>query len=587
MAMSTLQCCPVSVASFSLLGSRPLRQILAGAASIPWLGRLINRIATNTIARATSPRPRPYSLWWPEGCEGERLVDGQANGPITDYASWPSLTDRRFSARHLAPASEATIRQLPFDAPYDRASGSIGAITALFARPRDASGQPLMATDRSSVLFMFFAQWFTDSVLRIDPRDRRRNTSNHDVDLCQIYGLYEHETRCLRSGEGGRLRSRQINGQEFPDGLGERDANGRWQVKAIYRCDEDAQGNPIKGRGLFPHGSSTWVRRALEASFRPGNFSQEEVERRLDSLYATGLERGNSSVGYVALSLVFLREHNRICDALRSHYGWEDDERLFQTARMINICLLLKLTVEEYINHIAGQRIFRLDPGFAEQQSWYRTNWIALEFDLLYRWHGLVPDSLIVNGETVSADAYRWNNSLLEQLGVTSVVNAASLQAAGRIGLFNNPVFLMESEYQTIRMGRDFRLRSFNDYREAFGYRRLSSFEQLTRDADLAARLQQLYGTIDQLELVVGLFAEQPPEGGLFGDLMRTMVAYDAFTQIYTNPLLSRAIHTSEHLTPYGMQLIAATTSITALVQRNVSDPELVRASLEVSFAGS
>lgn len=75
---------------------------------------------------------------------------------------------------------------------------------------------------------------------------------------------------------------------------------------------------------------------------------------------------------------------------------------------MINICLLLKLTVEECINHIAGQPIFRLDPGLAERQNWYRTNWIALEFDLLYR----------------------WNNSLLEELGLISVVNAASQQAA-------------------------------------------------------------------------------------------------------------------------------------------------------------
>lgn len=204
---------------------------------------------------------------------------------------------------------------------------------------------------------------------------------------------------------------------------------------------------------------------------------------------------------------------------------------------MINICLLLKLTVEECINHIAGQPIFRLDLGLAERQNWYRTNWIALEFDLLYR----------------------WNNSLLEELGLTSVVNAASQQAAGRISLFNNPVFLMESEFRTIQMGRDFRLRSFNDYREAFGYRRLLSY-------------QQLYGPIDNLELVVGLFA----------DLMRTMVAYDAFTQIYTNPLLSQAIHRSEHLTAYGLQLLNDTTSITDLVQRNVSPGETVLASLEV-----
>jgi len=250
-------------------------------------------------------------------------------------------------------------------------------ITALFARPRDASGRCVMTPDRSSVLFMFFAQWFTDSVLRIDPRDRRRNTSNHDVDLCQIYGLNETATRCLRSGEHGRLRSQLINGQEFPDYVGERGADGSWQVKSIYA-------------GLSPHGNTDWVRQSLKWSFRPGSLSEEEIDRRLAGLYATGLERDN-----------------RICAELERRYDWTDDVRLFQTAWMINICLLLKLTVEEYINHIAGQRIFRLDTGFAEHQNWYRTNWIALEFDLLYRWHGLVPDSLSVNGTEVTADQYR------------------------------------------------------------------------------------------------------------------------------------------------------------------------------------
>lgn len=437
-----------------------------------------------------------------------------------------------------------------------------------------------MTTDRSSVLFLFFAQWFTDSVLRIDPYDRRRNTSNHDVDLCQIYGLVEHETLCLRSSAHGHLRSQLINGQVFSDGLGERGDDGVWRVKECYRCDEDDQGRPLPGRGLYPHGSTTWVRQALIGSFRPGRFSEVELNERLDKLYATGLERGNSSVGYVVLSLVFLREHNRICDELRRRYRWDDDERLFQTARMINICLLLKFTVEEYINHIAGQRIFRLDPSFAERQSWYRTNWIALEFDLLYRWHGLVPDSLMVNGDMVSAGVYRRNNSLLEQLGVTGVVNAASQQPAGRISLFNNPVFLMEAEFRTVQMGRDFRLRSFNEYREAFGLRPLQRFDQLTADADLAARLQELNGSMDQLEMVVGLFAKDPPEGGLFGDLMRTIVAYDAFTQIYTNPLLAQAIHRPEHLTAYGLELLEATTSITDLVQRNVPSGEVVDASL-------
>jgi prostaglandin-endoperoxide synthase 2 len=88
----------------SLLSSRQVRGLLAWVSSIPLLSGLINRIATNSIAGATKPRPRPYSLWWPANSQGARSATDQTNGPITDYASWPSLTDRSFSARHLAPA---------------------------------------------------------------------------------------------------------------------------------------------------------------------------------------------------------------------------------------------------------------------------------------------------------------------------------------------------------------------------------------------------------------------------------------------------------------------------------------------------
>ena len=554
-----------------LIRSRLLRRVLGWASSIPWLGKHVNRLLTNLIANSTTPRPRPFSLWSPVA-----VATGGPSGPISDYTSWPALTDRQFSARHLPPASKSNIAALPDDAPSGQ--GGWGPVTSLFARGE------VMQADRSSVLFMFFAQWFTDSVLRTDPDDRRKNTSNHDVDLCQIYGLYEHQARCLRSHSGGRLSSQIINGEEYPDYLGERNEAGEWQVKTKYSC-LDSEGRVIPSQGLYPHGNTEWVKAALDKSFPPGTLTPEQRDARLDRLYATGLERGNSSVGYVALSTIFLREHNRICQELSSipDLDWkDDDERLFQTARMINTCLLLKLTIEDYINHIAGDSLFRFDPSFAEDQPWYRTNWMALEFNLLYRWHGLVPDHLIVNDAIVKHSFYRWNNELLEARGVASIIGNASAQTAGRISLGNNPDFLMGAEYQTIKMGRDFRLQSYNEYRQNFGLAKLRDFTELTKDKSLRQKLETLYGDIDTLELVVGLFAEDPQPGALFGSLMLIMVAYDAFTQIYTNPLLSRAIYTAETLTAYGLELIDTTSRIDDLVRRNLSADSSLLAKLGV-----
>ena len=508
------------------------------------LGSVANRWAINHFASATAARPRPFSLW-----SHADAATPSAPDYVSDYTSWPSLVDRRFSARHLPPADPAYVAGLPRDAGFDPQTGQLGDVTSLFARTG------AMLPSRSSALFAFFAQWFTDSVLRFDSRDRRKNTSNHDIDLCQIYGLTDATTRSLRAFTGGRLTSRLIDGEELPDSLCEPDGAGDWRVKAKYT-------------GI--------VSDAVVDQFLSG-FPKDRKEK----LYATGLERGNSSIGYVAVNTIFLREHNRLCGELARRNPRWDDERLFQTARAINIVLLLKLVVEDYINHILGAKLFRLDTRFAEGERWYRPNWIAAEFDLLYRWHGLMPDELLVNGAKLDHWAYRNHNALLEQVGLATVIDAASRAPAGRIGLFNSPRFLWLAEARAIEMGRSFRLRPYNEYRERFGLRRLRGLDDLSRDPTTQARLAALYPRgIDQVEFLVGIFAEDRDGPELFGELLTRMVAYDAFTQIFPNPLLAEAIHDARTFSAYGMEVIEATDTIQTLVDRNLKPGTKARAKL-------
>ena len=60
--------------------------------------------------------------------------------------------------------------------------------------------------------------------LRTHPSDPRMNTSNHEIDLCQIYGLTESTAEILRSKSRGKLRCNDIKGGMFPEKLF--DANG-------------------------------------------------------------------------------------------------------------------------------------------------------------------------------------------------------------------------------------------------------------------------------------------------------------------------------------------------------------------------
>jgi prostaglandin-endoperoxide synthase 2 len=494
--------------------------------------RMLSRHYINKLASAIAPRPRAFSLWSP--VPTQTPADPRVRNYITDYSSWPGLTNKTFSGRHLAPDDYGEYTStLPEDAAYT--PHAPGNVTALFARDK-------MKTSRSSLLFPFFAQWFTDSILRVNKRDRRTNSSNHDIDLCQIYGLTEERCRTLREKTGGRLRSQFLRNEEFPDYLYERH-EGEWRIRAPYR-------------GVI---SDDEARDALEG-FDPN---------LREKFYATGLERGNQSIGYVLVSTLFLREHNRLAAELASQHPNWDDERLFQTARVINIVILMKLLIEDYINHIVGHHVFILDHEFAEQQLWYRANWIAIEFDMLYRWHGLAPDHIQLAGSTVHPKHFRNNNALFEQHGVASLLQAVSTQPAGAAQLGNTPAYLHGAEYANIKMGRDFRLHPYNAYRKHFGLKPYTSFDDFPCAPELRGRLQQMYGTIDRLEYVVGIFAEEPEDGLLFGELLNHMVAYDAFTQIFSNPLLSVNVYGARTFTEWGLEQIGSTRCIQDLANRN------------------
>src|ERR1700687_5349007 len=259
---------------------------------IPPVRTAASRLGINYYAYATTPRPRALSM-------------------AGDYTSWLSLTDRTFTGRHLPPAATRT-EDLPSEED----------VTALYRR-----GAGVKSTD-TSVMFMFFAQWFTDSFLRTSRDDFRKNTSTQEIDLCQIYGLSADKTNMLRSHEGGRLKSQFINGEEYPLFLFEpREPGSELVFKPEFRGLHDEQFFTERILGDCP-------------------------DDRKDSVFAVGLEHGNSTIGHTILDTVFLREHNRIAGRLEGEQPDWDDARLFETTRNIMIVLLLKVVVEEYIKHI-------------------------------------------------------------------------------------------------------------------------------------------------------------------------------------------------------------------------------------------
>jgi prostaglandin-endoperoxide synthase 2 len=454
-------------------------------------------------------KPRPYIL-----------------STMAPYSSWESLTDRTYSGRHLPPV-ERPDGDLP----------PVKDVVDLFRRPRGA----MTPSGKSTLLFPFFAQWFTDGFLRTSYVDPLKNTSNHEIDLSNLYGLKRDYTEILRSHSDGKLRSQVINGEEYPAYYYE-----GGQPRADFL--------PLPMTALLP------------------GFEEEMGRKPLDeAMFATGGDRVNSHVGFLAMNVLFLREHNRICDVLKQEAGIRDDERLFQVARNVLIVLLLRIVIEEYINHIAPYDFkFRLEAAAFEGARWYRQNWMAVEFNLLYRWHGLVPDTYRLGGRDVPLAETLFNNRLLIDRGLGALLEDASAQVAGRIGLFNTPDYLLDIEERSIALGRLAKLASYNDYRELCKFPRVTSFDQISGDEKVQEALKDVYGHVDRIEYYPGIFAEDDRENSALPSLIGRLVGIDAFSQALTNPLLCANLYNERTFTRAGLEIIEATASLSDILRRNV-----------------
>lgn len=486
---------------------------------VAWLSHRASNLVVNEAVGVTRNRPHPWSTF-------------------SDYTSWQGLTDRTYLARHLPPIP--TPPNLP--APDQ--------VQKLFARP--AGAQILSA--KSTCLFPAFAQYLTDGFIRTDPTNPGKTTSNHEIDLCPLYGRTAAQTAVLRlksevPEQRGRLKSQIINGEEYAPFLYVN--NGTAIDPAFANLDP-----PLFGRGPPPGPA------------------------RLATLFAFGGDRANSTPFTAMMNTLLLREHNRVAGALQHRNPDWDDERVFQTARNIVIPMFIKIVIEQYINHIAPLP-FKLvaDPSVAWTANWNRPNWMTVEFSLLYRWHSLMPDQIEWPGQSGEPPAaipladFGLDNTPLLKVGLDAAFSAAAAQPAAELGALNTADALLPIEIHAVEQARFNRLDTYNNYRVAFGMPAARRFEDITNRAEVAAVLEGLYPTPDDVEFYPGLFAEtRVPNSPLPGLLLR-MVAVDAFSQALTNPLLSEHVFNALTFTQWGFDQIHLTGSLADILSRNVPIP--------------
>jgi prostaglandin-endoperoxide synthase 2 len=518
--------------------------------AIPPLNRVCNKQIISGAAKRAPSRPYAFST-------------------LADYTSWESLTDRTYFSRHLPP------KDLP--KPPARESK-----TALF---KVRQGGPTLSED-STVLFMSFAQWFADGFLLTNADDRRRTFTNHKINLSPVYGLRRSETDALRvnsnaRGEKGRMKTETVNGEDYAPRLFDKTklnlkdlADPDFDERKAFKCEFASLQRKLIGFNRNRLRLISAAAKAKPTSQHPAELAKAalRVAELAKTTFAFGGERANITPFTAALSTLFLREHNRLAAMLENaNPGW-DDERVFQTARNINIVLLIKIVVEEYVNHISPYH-FQLyaDPSVSWRAIWNRPNWIPVEFNLLYRWHSMTPDKFRIGGQDVPVKDSLQNNSYLTERGLAETLSSASKQQSRQLGLLNTADGLLLVELDGIRQSRLNHIGSYNDYREAFKYPRVTRFEQITDDQEKIDVLRRFYGDVNNIEFLVGLFAEDIPPRAAVPPLMGRMVAFDAFTHALTNPLLSEQVFNERTFSKEGMETIQNTHTLQDVLNRNLA----------------
>ncbi|TFV89855.1 peroxidase family protein [Blastococcus sp. CT_GayMR16] len=269
--------------------------------------------------------------------------------------------------------------------------------------------------------------------------------------------------------------------------------------------------------------------------------------------------------GMGMLLTLFAREHNAVCARLASEYPNWDDEELFQRARLVVAALLAKIHTVEWtpavISHpttvfalranwfgVAGERIARAFgrisgsevisgiPGAATEHYGVPFS-LTEEFTSVYRMHPLLPDDFdlrTADGDRPLAQldfralAGPHSKEITATYSLGDLFYSFGTTHPGAIVLRNYPKFLQEYERPdgtTIDVAstdlvriRELGVPRYCEFRRQMHLRAPASFAELTDDAGLAADMEELYGDIEKVDLMVGLFAESRPTGFAFSD---------------------------------------------------------------------
>ncbi len=321
---------------------------------------------------------------------------------------------------------------------------------------------------------------------------------------------------------------------------------------------------------------------------------------------------GNFWVGLALLHSLFMREHNAICDVLAGHYPHLTDRELYDTARLINAALMAKIhtidwtpaiiahptttfamranwfgvfgeRLNPFIRRFTSNEVFAGIPGSPTNHHGVPYS-LTEEFVAVYRMHPLLPDTYEFRSSTDDGLLGTHELSDLELKNVrqrlTETPMADLLYSFGRahpgvIGLHNYPTELMNMvrNDRTIDLAavdvlrvRERGVPRYNDFRRLFRLEPAATFADLTDNPVWAQELEEVYGDVEAVDLIVGMYAEPKPPGFGFSDTAFRVFILMASRRLESDRFFTRDFR-PEVYTPAGMDWVRRNSMRTVLLR--------------------
>lgn len=255
-------------------------------------------------------------------------------------------------------------------------------------------------------------------------------------------------------------------------------------------------------------------------------------------LFLAGDVRANEAVGLTATHALFVREHNRLADLLKTESPGLTDEEIYHWARKIVGAEMQIITYEEFLPALMGDST--PDPNAYAYDNRVDAS-VTTSFSTAFFRFGhsqqsstlkLVNDDGSMAGEFSLAniffnpDILQESPTLVDQImkGLASQVsqeNDILVVDEIRNFLFGPPgAGGLDLAALDIQRGRDHGMLDYNEFRRTYDLQPLNNFSQLTSDTALQAGLQSLYGNINNVDAWVGGISENHMAGKSIGGML-------------------------------------------------------------------